>query len=138
MKIEKGMTTIQIRKIMKEFGWDSKDEITSRGWSNNKYGYMIWFQRNDWHGVRLDKISFHAGTINFDEIDELVYELAFKTLNAWLVYKYEVPVQVAYGNLDVDRIQTQFYQEALKNNGKLENIDYEIMFELINEKKYGG
>ena len=47
-KIKNSKTEIEIRIIMKDLGWSSKDSLDNLGW-NKKYGYSIWFYRHNWH-----------------------------------------------------------------------------------------
>ena len=60
-----GMNAAEIRLEMARLGWDSDDRVDHMGWglSEDKqpqYGYVIWFTRWNWHGRRIDKVSFHS------------------------------------------------------------------------------
>jgi hypothetical protein len=78
-----GVTAIEVRVKMAAMGWQSKDSIGAHGWSNNKYGYSIWFERWDWHGARRDKITFVRTTPDLDKIDEETLRCAEVALLAW-------------------------------------------------------
>lgn len=124
MKLHENMSAIQIRLIMKQLGWSSKDGLTNDGW-DEKYGYSLWFERWTWHGVRVGRICIHEH-ITFDseeDIQKVTYKLANKCIDAYEQFVDEVPWQMADGSLEKDPIQTSYYKEALaKGENKQELI----------------
>lgn len=115
-KLREDMSTIQVRLIMKEKGWISKDEITTTGWGKDKngkdkFGFSIWFERWDWHGVSCGKICIHSHTSNLKQINKITYKVAKKALKAWENFKNSVPCQLADGSLQDDSIQTNFFKK---------------------------
>lgn len=115
---------ITIRLLMKDAGWKSKDVLTDIGWGG-EYGYSIWFERWDWHGVQIfNKVCFHNHSSKLDNITETVRVAAKLALNAWIEYPDSVPNQLANGILGVDFIITKtFKEEKIKlRKEKLENL----------------
>jgi hypothetical protein len=72
----------KIRLEMQRKGWISRDEIEIT-WGSKHYGYSIWFERWDWHGVPCDKRTFQAHTGNLDKISETVKRAADLAQKAW-------------------------------------------------------
>jgi hypothetical protein len=126
MDLLETMNCMEIRMIMKGKGWDSNDSITQTGWKNG-YGYSIWFERWDWHGISIGEVCLHSHTNNLSEIDNLVYKLAIKSLKAWDDFQDSVPHQMADNSLKPDPIQTPFFKRA-KINGEINESEQEELF----------
>lgn len=97
---------------MSELGWQSNDRLADVGWEGG-YGYSIWFERWEWHGVRVGKVCIHSHTDDLKDIDELVYRTAKKACDAYNTFINSIPTQLADGSLVDDPIQTPFYQKTL-------------------------
>lgn len=128
MELRQDMSAMEARLILKDKGWDSQDRLSKTGWING-YGYSIWFERWDWHGVRVGKVCIHAHTNNLSQIDKITYETAIKCLKAWEDFAESVPHQMADNSLKNDVIQTPFFQKA-KKEGK---INKEELREIYNQ-----
>ncbi|MCH4200648.1 MAG: hypothetical protein LKF87_14600 [Clostridium tyrobutyricum] len=97
-------SSMEIRLIMKESGWESKDNLTYMGWGRDKkgmrnYGYSIWFERWDWHGRNTfcltgQQVCFHRHTDNLSEIDHITRLCAEQALRAYKDYKDCIPCQI--------------------------------------------
>jgi hypothetical protein len=102
---------INIRLLMTEHGWVSNDDLTDLGWAG-KYGYSIWFERWDWHGINIyNSIKFHSHTDDLNNIIGTVREAALLSLNAWKEYQDSVPVQLADNTLGVNTLSTKTFIE---------------------------
>ncbi|QDX90940.1 hypothetical protein EEL30_00185 (plasmid) [Brevibacillus laterosporus] len=112
MCIDESMSVMQIRLALTEKGWGSEDRITK--WvGTDGYGYSIWFQRWNWHGVRFgNKICIHGHTDDLTNLDCLVYKTAAKALKAWEDYKDAIPCQMSDGTLKKDLILTHYFETA--------------------------
>lgn len=117
MELKKEMSAMEIRLIMKNNGWNSEDRLTKVGWANG-FGYSIWFERWDWHNVKVNKVCIHSHTGNLNEIDKITYETAVRCLIAWNDFIDSVPQQVADGSLEENIISTPFFRSRKKTNAK--------------------
>lgn len=108
------MSGAEIRKNMIESGWHSQDRYTTMGWDvfGKKWGYTIWFERWDWHGVQLGvKVAFHCSTDEPDKIEMCIKKAAQKALDAWEKYTDSVPAQFADGLVEENILATKFFKE---------------------------
>lgn len=128
MEIHEQMNAMEVRLAMKEHGWSSNDDLSSTGWE--KFGYSIWFERWDWHGVKIGRVCIHDHINDLSKINETVYRLAQKVLQAWNDFQDSVPHQMANGSLKADPIQTPYY---LKGKEKETGLDKESRKQLLNE-----
>lgn len=97
--IEAGESANNIRLAMATKGWRSHDQITDMGWGD-KYGYSIWFERWDWHGVKTgNKACYHAHTDDLSKIDETVRKAAEIAMRAWREFLDKAPSILADGTL---------------------------------------
>lgn len=95
----KNKNSMEIRLLMKEQGWDSKDRLTEIGWGG-KYGYSIWFEKWEWHGrstLKLtgDKVCFHRHTDDLTEIDAITSICAEQCIKAYEDFTDSIPTQNA-------------------------------------------
>lgn len=102
-----GAKMAAIRIAMAEEGWTSHDDLTEAGWGG-EFGYSIWFERWDWHGALLIKITgekacYHAHRKGLDrqEMLEATEEAAALARKAWVLFACEgaPPVQTVHGFL---------------------------------------
>lgn len=104
---------MSIRLLMKDAGWVSKDDLTDIGWGD-KYGYSIWFERWDWHGVDIyNSVSFHSHSSNLDNMVETVRDAAKLALKAWNEYIDSVPTQLVGDKLGVNSISTDTFKKGI-------------------------
>ena len=91
----------QIRIEMSKLGWISEDKLSWMGWGNGeKYGYSIWFERWDWHGVQLgNSVSFGCHDSDLTKMDECVRKAAKTTLKAWDDFPSKIPTVLANGKV---------------------------------------
>lgn len=99
-------TSIDIRLLMKDKGWESRDMLSTNGWING-YGYSIWFERYDWHernafGLTGHQVCFHRHTNNLSEIDNITKICAEQALKAYEDYTDCIPFQNAYNEIAKD------------------------------------
>ncbi|QDX91028.1 hypothetical protein EEL30_00190 (plasmid) [Brevibacillus laterosporus] len=99
-------SALEIRLIMKEQGWDSRDTLCTTGWKNG-YVYSVWFERYDWHGRNTlgltgHHVCFHKHTNNLKSIDEITKCCAEQALKAFEEYLDCVPFQNANGETAKD------------------------------------
>lgn len=105
-------TSMQIRLRMAALGWISEDRITWMGWGlDGTYGYSIWFERWDWHGKVMDRISFGGSTKDFSEIDAVTKRAADLALRAWREFPNSVP-RAVNDTLVRDEMVSGFWQNA--------------------------
>lgn len=132
MSLCKEMTVIEIRLHMAKLGWQSNDRLTDIG-SKDGYTYSIWFERWDWHNIRVGRICIHSHTANLKDINDVVYGVAKKACDAYNTFTNSIPTQLVDGSLVDDPIQTPFYQKAiLEGYNKKETIKlYETLREYI-------
>jgi len=102
------MNSIEIRRFMAEKGWHSKDSLTDSGWGN-KFGYIIWFYRDDWHGkdvyfITGSGVCLNESTSNLFEIDEIVRKCAYKSLKAYKDFPKSIPYQNAKGEIVEEKL----------------------------------
>lgn len=135
MEINETMTAMQVRLALKDKGWDSKDVLSKRGWLN-KYGYSIWFERWDWHDVKIGPVCIHSHTDNLNETNKMVYNTAVKALKAWDDFTDSVPCQIADGSLKEDTLQTDFFRKS-KTKGKSDNTEFIKLYDDLLERKRG-
>jgi hypothetical protein len=106
---------LQVRQYMSSLGWASDDRLTTLGWGrddqgNPVFGYSIWFERWNWHGVRCDKRvcgSFVRSACP-DQIDQAVRFAAETALRMWETFVDLLPGTAnIYGVIepDIDDIQ---------------------------------
>jgi hypothetical protein len=81
VEIQESMKSMEIRILMKNFGWESKDSITQTAWKNG-YCFSVWFERWDWHDISVGEVCLHTHSNNLDEMDIITYNLAKKALKA--------------------------------------------------------
>lgn len=127
MELKQGMSAMEVRLIMKDNGWDSEDRLSKTGWENG-FGYSIWFERWDWHGIQIGKVCIHAHTNDLKQIDKIIYDTAVKALKAWEDFTDSVPHQMADNSLKPDPIQTPFFKKAIKEGKELSNGDMKKLF----------
>lgn len=72
-----------LRAAMQAEGWNSHDRLTDMGWGKGKVGYSIWFERWDWHGRHVDRVTFHAHTDDLSRIGAVVQHAANLARRAW-------------------------------------------------------
>lgn len=99
-------TSIEIRLIMKDLGWTSRDCLSKYGWVNG-YGYSIWFERNDWHGRKAfaltgHNVCFHEHTNDLDEINHITKVCAERSLKAYEEFTDCIPFQNAKNKIAKD------------------------------------
>ena len=129
MELTEDMSAMEIRLILKDKGWDSNDRLSKTGWING-FGYSIWFERWDWHGVRVGKVCIHAHTNDLSQIDKITYETAIKALKSWDEFTESVPCQMADNHLEDDIIQTPFFKKA-KLEGKIDKEELRGMYDRL-------
>ncbi|AJE13376.1 hypothetical protein FDF50_16525 [Clostridium botulinum] len=138
MDLKEDMSAMEVRLVMKNKGWQSNDRLTNMGWGkdengNLRYGYSIWFERWDWHGVRGNKVCIHNHTSNLTKINKITYLAAIKCLRAWKEFTNSVPTQMADGNLEEDIIQTPFFLKS-KREGKLNTKELATMHDKLMQR----
>lgn len=84
---------------MKKFGWESHDDLTTRGWGN-EYGYSIWFERHNWHGRNTyaltgHGVTFHRHISDLSQIDYITKICAEQAIQAYEDFADCVPFQNA-------------------------------------------
>lgn len=94
---------MQLRAEMQAEGWGSEDRITKMGWGDF-FGYSIWFERWDWHGVRTavligTKACYHAHTPDPSKAIKAVRKAAELARVAYAMYKEAPPQQMADDSL---------------------------------------
>ncbi|WP_061342320.1 hypothetical protein [Clostridium botulinum] len=99
-------TSIEIRLIMKEQGWNSEDRLSDVGWGG-KVGYSIWFRRYNWHGRNTISLTghgvcFHRHTSNLGQIDHITRICAEQCLKAYKDYTDCIPYQNVYNETTKD------------------------------------
>lgn len=132
LELKENMSAMEVRLFMKDKGWDSQDSLSKTGWVNG-YGYSIWFERWDWHGIRVGKVCIHAHTNDLNQIDKITYDTATKALKAWDDFTDAVPHQMADNNLKNDPIQTPFFRKS-KEAGKIDETELEQMYNRLIER----
>lgn len=81
-------SAVNIRQDMALKGWQSEDRLTTFGFGQDidgspNWGYSIWFERWDWHGVPCEKVSFVVEVNDMTEIQRAVKKCADMALKAW-------------------------------------------------------
>jgi hypothetical protein len=110
------MTGSEIRKMMIEKGWHSQDQYSTFGYLTG-WGYRIWFEIWNWHGVFWgNKVIFHSGTNNPDEIENCIRTAAKKALDAWEKYNDSIPYQCADGSTAKDGLFTPLFLDASRTH----------------------
>lgn len=102
---------IKIRLLMTELGWNSNDNLTDLGWGGG-YGYSIWFERMDWHSVKIfSTVSFHKHSNDLDNIIQTTKDAALLALKAWNEYQDSVPTQLIHDKLGINTLATKTFNE---------------------------
>lgn len=108
-----GMTSVQIRVRMAEYGWMSEDKVTDIGWGR-QIGYDLWFVRWNWHDVRLgNKVSISGHSADFSCVHDLVVQTAQRALDAWQTFPDKIPTQRTDGWIEAqaDYLQPPEFKE---------------------------
>lgn len=103
-------TIEEIKLYLQSLGWSCEERLTGQGWTD--FGYSIWFNRYDWHGVQLGNrvsINCHVSRPDAADIRRAVVKAARLALEAWETYVEAVPRMDIAESLSTDTLATEHF-----------------------------
>lgn len=118
---------------MAKLGWNSEDRLSDMGWAGGT-GYTVWFERWNWHGRLIDRVSYSASALpgpegcpSAQDIQDAVERAANLAKQAWAEYTEPgcAPRVSSAGKLIADPFRWEIVRGYVPDKAAVRLLEYD-------------